>query len=242
MSVNGVPFVFDASGIDPAGQQFPLWPLGWKDAVVVETSFESPKDKPQHKMVVATIEGIAGDVAGMRQRIYFNVQNENPDAVRIGLQQLSALCHVTGFMQIQSTRDLHGRPFKVLSEHRENEYQGRKTVQNRFQQFQDASGFPPVLGRPAGAPQPQTQAQANPPPGYAAPPTTPVQPPPGYAQPGPPPGYQPQPPQTYQGQPTAPAGQPATAPQADPPAGWQQQPQPGAPQQPAGNPPWGPPQ
>lgn len=72
-----------------------------------------------------------------------NIQNQNPEAERIGQSQLSSICHAVGVTNLQDSNQLHGRPVKVKVKIRKDEQYGDS---NEIKGY-SASG--PVAAAPA---------------------------------------------------------------------------------------------
>jgi len=102
---------FDANGVNPtqgAGQL----PLGRHPVVIGESNVKANRDNTGGfaEFILSIIDGPnAGQTGAYRLNLY----HANPQTVDIAQRQLSALCHVTGQLQIQDTAQLHNHPFMV---------------------------------------------------------------------------------------------------------------------------------
>jgi len=224
---------FDARTVAPQGERVPL-PEGEYNVVLTGTEIKSKPDSPQNRQLVCTYKVQDGPLVGQTLTTSIMISHENAVAQRIGQEKLSALCWVTGVIQISDSAQLHGRPLRL-----------KITVDGKYNEvvaFMDASGRtatevskggpaagPAVAAPPQWAPQQPAPAPA-PPQQYQqpAPAPAPVYQPP--AAPAPVPAPVPAPAPVYQ-PPAAPTQYqppvaPAPAPQFTPPAA------------PGGLPPW----
>ena len=165
----------------------------------------------------------AGELQGSKYITRLNLWNDKPQAVEIAAKELSAICHVTGVMDMTQTGQLHGRPFGIRISKDPNVYQDRATGekregwQNNIREYFDAHGrtLKEILAGLGGSPQPGVAQQ---PPG----PVSTQQPSNGFggAQPGPAPaGFTPgaaAPPAPAFGPGAAQGTPPAVGPQAGP--------------------------
>jgi hypothetical protein len=103
---------FDATNVAPdAGRE--VVPEDWYDLQVTGSEIKPTNgEKGPGAQLVAEITVISGKYANRKMWSRFNVQNPNPEAVRIGYAQLSALCHAVGVLQVADSQQLHGIPFK----------------------------------------------------------------------------------------------------------------------------------
>lgn len=104
-------FEFNAANVAPAGDYSPI-PDGTYTAEIIESEKVSTKDGTGAflKMVFRIV---APSHAG-RQIIHrLNLWNKNTKAVEIAQQQMSAICHAVGIMQITDSQQLHGRPMNI---------------------------------------------------------------------------------------------------------------------------------
>lgn len=200
---------FDATKVDPNTGGGDVFETGEYTFQIVSSSVK-PTKKGDGTMLILEASCMDEGMAGKRLLIRLNVQNPSPQAVEIAYRDLSAICYVTGQLQIQDSQQLHGRPFRIRLEKTPRSDDPNK-FGNEIRAYLDVNGNPP--GAASGG--------AGAPPAPPAPPAAPPAPPPAA-----PPAAQ-----TQAAPPAAPpAGQPWQQPQgaapAAPPAGgtppWQQ--------------------
>ena len=102
---------FDASQVAPQ-QTFDPIPAGWYNAMITESEMK-PTSNGQGAYLQMTIKVVDGAHAGRQVFDRLNLQNANPVASEIAYRRLSAYCHATGVIQVQTSQQLHGIPFKV---------------------------------------------------------------------------------------------------------------------------------
>jgi hypothetical protein len=214
---------FDANTVDPT-QGPEVWPLGDYPLEITKDEVVPVKDDPSSAMLVLTLTCIDGPFRGKTHPYRLNIFNANTEAQRIAYQQLSALCHATGRIQISDTSQLVGARFIATIGPQKNnpqysEVKRVKDMQGNEPGKKSNSGPATAAPAPSYTAGPQAAAPAYAQPGPAPTPAAPAAPAGGWQQPGP---------QLVQQQP-APA--PAAAPQQW--GGPQQQQQPAA--QPVGN-------
>lgn len=124
---------FNAEQYNPA-QGAGQMPLGRHPVVITESSVKANKNNDGGfvELLVSIIDGPAQGQTGAYR---LNIYHANPQTVDIANRQLSALCHVTGQMQIQDTAQLHGHPFvvevtnqKLSSEQMQKQAQGEQVT------------------------------------------------------------------------------------------------------------------
>jgi len=212
-------FNFNAAAVPPSSAPEP-WE-GWHK-VSISSHEVKPTSDGSSGMLVLTLTGVEGPMAGRTHPYRLNIWNANQQAADIAARQLSAICHVTGVYQFQSTEELaklYGIPFNALfGKQKDNpqysEVKGVKDVYGNDPGKSNAPQHAPAAApmNQGFAPQQQPQVQS----GFPAPTSAPA--------------AAPQQPAAWGGQQQAPA-QPA--PQVAQPPAWGQQPnQAPAPQQP----------
>lgn len=103
---------FDASQIAPDAGREPV-PEDWYDLMVTNSEIKPTNgEKGPGAQLVAEITVQSGKYVNRKMWSRFNIQNPNPEAVRIGYAQLSALCHAVGVLQLGDSQQLHGIAFK----------------------------------------------------------------------------------------------------------------------------------
>jgi hypothetical protein len=105
--------VFDATQVAPATGGSTL-SVGKHIVKIIDGELTTTKDS-KGGMVVFTVEAIDPNDPdfGRTMDYRLNIHNENPKAVEIARQQLSAICHVTGVFQVQDLQQLFNIPFMV---------------------------------------------------------------------------------------------------------------------------------
>lgn len=146
---------FDASTVEPQ-QSFDPVPAGTYTAHIVESDLRPLKSGNGNGLSL-TFEIIEGPFERRKVWANLNVQHTNPEAQRIGQQQLSSLCHAVGVMRLADTTQLHGKPLRIRVAIRKDEQYGDKNDIKGF----EAAGVPGIM--------PGTSAKASAPAKAAAP-------------------------------------------------------------------------
>lgn len=216
---------FDARTVAPQ-VGFEVLPAGWYNVIVDESEMKPTKagDGAYLKLRYSILDGAA---AGRKIFGNINLQNGNPQAVEIGLKQLSAVAHAVGVLLVQDSQQLHNIPLKIKLKIRTDK-SGEYEPQNDITQWKNineptetaapAAGAPafaqpaaqpaaPSWQQPAAAPAGQPAWAGAPAPAAAAPSAAPA---------GAPAWQQPAAQQPWQAPAAAPAQQPAAAPAAAP--------------------------
>ncbi|QPB12074.1 hypothetical protein PQD09_gp53 [Providencia phage PSTCR4] len=132
-------FQFDASQHNPA-QTFDTLPVGWYVAQVVDAEVR-PTRAPGGMFIATTFEIIHPEfAAGRKVWANYNVQNANPQAVEIGMNELAALSISAGVPQFNDVQQLQMRPLHIklkvtkpkdADEEPRNEVSGYESVQKQ---------------------------------------------------------------------------------------------------------------
>ncbi len=214
---------FNASQVQP-NQALEAVPSG-NYPVMITKSEEKPTRAGDGSYIEfeMTIQG--GQYNGRKLFDRLNIKNKNEQAVSIAYSTLSAICHVTGRLNITATEQLHGVPFVAVAVKKERDDQpGSGNMTNEVKGYKDINGNDPGF---AGAAPAQQQAAPNwaqqtPPPQQQAPAQQYAPPPAQQQQYAPPPQQQ-----TYQAPPAEqqqpPAQQFAPPPNGQQPPPWVQQ-------------------
>lgn len=149
---------FNAATVQPS-QSFDPLPAGDYIAQITESSIK-PTKAGTGMMLNLTWTVLDGQFANRKIFDRINVANQNPEAERIGQQQLSAICHAVGVLNLQDSNQLHGRPCKIKVKVRKDEQYGDS---NEVKGVSAVAGAAPAA---AGAP---WQASAAPAASPAAP-------------------------------------------------------------------------
>ena len=214
-----VAFNFNAFQHDPEGGGGVIGP-GRYPAVIHETAMK-PTKANDGTILSITFRVAQGPNTGRKLTETFNVQNKNPTAVQIAMNELAAIGIACGVPQIADTAQWHGRPL-IIDVTVEERADGKGQA-NRIAGYFDVNGQAPTKGAQQGAPAGFQPQQQTPPPQQPAPQTPPQGAPAGQAP--------------WQGQPAAgPAPWDNAQQPADGAAPWQQAPAGGS------TPPWQQPQ
>lgn len=210
-----VQFTFNAADYDPSAGAGSILETGVYLVAITKSDIQPTKNRDGHYLAL-TLTVQDGLSKGLSVVDRLNINNTNQQAVDIAYRTLSAICHVTGRINMQDTNELHGIPFVIEVEKKPRQDDPTKFT-NDIKAYKDAAGNGPVRGQPGAGggggggmtppPAPQQQYQQ-----------------PQVQQPNPPAQQQQQvaPPPAQQTQPwTPPAGQSAPVTGSNPP--WLQQ-------------------
>lgn len=108
---------FDATQIAPAVPLTPI-PDGWFPVMITESDIKPTSTGTGLRMPLTLTVCEGHPYAGRKIFDGLNIQNDNPVAQQIAQEQLSAICHATGVIQLGDTQQLHGIPLlcKVITE------------------------------------------------------------------------------------------------------------------------------
>ena len=133
---------FNAAGVEPQ-KPFEALPTGWYNVQIVKSEIK-PTKAGTGAYLSLKMTVIDGPHA---KRVLFtnlNVSNPNPIAQEIAQQQLSAICHATGVIQVNDSQELHGKPFQCRAV--------QTPPENGRDAGNDIKGFKAIDGAaPAGA-------------------------------------------------------------------------------------------
>jgi hypothetical protein len=171
---------FNAQTVAPSTAFEPL-PAGWYNVKIVESETKPVAAAGKTGSYLAlTLEVLDGTYIGRKIFLNLNLENENPVAVKIAYEQLSAICYVTGQIQCERSEQLHGIPFQAKLTVRDaaNGYDASNNVKG----FRDQYGREPKElaggGAPASGAAPATPPAPGAPPAPPPPPATATAPPP----------------------------------------------------------------
>ncbi len=212
---------FSAANVQP-NQALEAIPSG-QYPVIISASQEKPTKAGDGSYIELEMTVQGGQYNGRKLFDRLNIRYKNQTAVDIAYSTLSAICHVTGRMNIQDTQQLHGVPFVAVAVKKERDDQpGSGNMTNEVKGYKDINGNDPGHGGQSGA---QTQQAPNwaggqqPPQNTQQPPQNTQQPPPQQQQ-----NYQAPPPNST-GPTNGQGQQPWNNGQQQPPAQQQQVPQ-----------------
>lgn len=161
---------FNAADVPPSQALDPM-PPAWYNAKITAMELKPTKDHAvsggEYWKTEFTI--IDGKYANRKVWTNFNVKNANPEAVRIAYEQISAVCHAVGRMQITQTEELMGLPLQIKVSLRaataefdaQNEVKGYKACEG-------GAGATAAPGSPTAAPKAAPAAVAKPAPAKPA--------------------------------------------------------------------------
>lgn len=140
-----VAFNYDFSNTPPSsggGGQFPPSPQGgWLCRIIGEES--KPMKQGQGTRHIFILEGMEGQVTGLKHSSGHNVMHPNPETTRIAMQEIAAIGWATGVLQhgqtfLTDTSQLFGKPFRVVV------VQGSDPRYTEITQFLTADGKNPA--------------------------------------------------------------------------------------------------
>lgn len=143
----GFSLSFNAATVAPNVTPEPV-PSGIYDVVITSTEEKPAKSTPGATFYEFEMQIQTGEYKGRKLFERLNCKNPSQQAVDIAYGTLSAICHVTGVMQVgQSSQELHGKPFKVnVVKTPRNDDPTKET--NEIRGYLDTAGNPP--GKAAG--------------------------------------------------------------------------------------------
>ena len=142
--------MFNAAAVQPRSSFDPI-PAGSYIASISESAIK-PTKSGTGQMLTLTWDILDGQYKGRKVFDRLNIQNTNPKAEAIGQEQLSALCHAAGVLQLQDTNQLHGKPVKIKVKIRKDDT-GQFEDSNEVSGYTAASGASiPAAAAPAAAP------------------------------------------------------------------------------------------
>ena len=143
---------FNASAVQP-NQALEAIPSG-QYPVMITASQEKPTKAGNGSYIELEMTVQGGQYNGRKVFDRLNIRNQNQTAVDIAYSTLSAICHVTGRMNIQDTQQLHGVPFVAVVTKKERDDQpGSGNMSNEVKGYKDINGNDPGHGGSAPAQQ-----------------------------------------------------------------------------------------
>ena len=111
-----LPKPFNAYEVDPSGpaQQLPVSDTKGHPVIITASEFKASRSNSNNGYVEFTLEVVDGPHKGATGPWRLNLFHENAKTVDIANSRLSALCHITGQMQISDTTQLHNIPFRAV--------------------------------------------------------------------------------------------------------------------------------
>ena len=147
---------FNAAEVSPESEFTPL-PAGIYNAQVIDSDLKPTKNGTGHYLQL-TWKVLDGQYAGRLAFDRLNIHNANETATKIGQQQLSALCHAAGVLQVQDSSQLHNRPCRIKVVIRKDDHYGDSNEIKGYEAIAGAKPAapafmaPPVAKPAAGAP------------------------------------------------------------------------------------------
>jgi hypothetical protein len=141
---------FNTDELPVSENDFPPLPAGWYTAAI--SLAEVANTKSGGEMIK-----LRWDILGPTHqgRVVFgnlNIRNSNPDAQRIGLEQLGQLLRAAGIVSLENTDQLISVTVLIKLSVKESEYQGEKQIRNEVKGYKalESSGEPlPIAGKAA---------------------------------------------------------------------------------------------
>mgnify|MGYP002718625015 CR=1 FL=1 len=153
---------FNANDVAPSQGGGPL-PPGEYTFHAVEEELK-PNSKGTGHVLAMTYEVVEGEQAGRKVWVNMNVAHQNPKAQKIGQEELSALCHATGQMQVEDSQELLWKTFRAVTKVTTDD-QGRERAEIKKYLFGDQPA--PPASKPAATPPAGGPASSTPPAGGA---------------------------------------------------------------------------
>lgn len=140
---------FNAQAVQPAQNNFAPIPAGVYTAQIVESEIRALKSGNGEALALQ-FEILGNQYSGRKIFANLNINHTNKDAERISQEQLSAICHAVGVLQLQDSSQLHHKPLNIRVKIRK---------QDGYEDRNEISGYDAATGAVAGSPNP-SQAQA----------------------------------------------------------------------------------
>lgn len=148
-------FSFDTNSVEKRESNYELLPAGWYTAQVVDSEVVALKSG-NGRAIKLTFDVLTEGYRGRKVWSRLNVQHTNPEAERIGQQQLRELCDSVGVVRMNDTVELHNKPVQIKVKIRKDD-SGQYEDQNEVNGFKPAGNGAPM----AGAVPPRAAAPAN---------------------------------------------------------------------------------
>lgn len=102
---------FNAADVEPATSRDVL-PAGKYLAIITQNETRPTKSGTGERLNF-TFEIIEGEHKGRKVWAGLNVKNQNPDAEKIAMRELSSICRAVGVMQPRGPEDLQDKPLEI---------------------------------------------------------------------------------------------------------------------------------
>ena len=144
---------FNASDVEP-NLGFEAIPAGKYQAIITDSEMRDTKTG-NGQYLWLEFEIIGGDHKGRKLWSRLNLDNPNPDAVRMARADLSAICHAVKVMNPHDSSELHNLPLTITVRCRKNP---DDEIVNEIRGFGPREG---AVSAPAAAAMPTQQATVN---------------------------------------------------------------------------------
>lgn len=140
---------FNAANVQPQDDFSPI-PAGDYVAQVTDSSIK-PTKSGSGMLLNLTWTILSGQFANRKVFDRVNIQNQNPEAEKIGQRQLSAICHAAGVMQLQDSNQLHGRPCSITVKIRQDAQYGDSNEVKAYKAAGQVAAQAPAFAQQAPA-------------------------------------------------------------------------------------------
>ena len=110
---------FNANEVEPSSY-FDAIPAGKYLAVITHSDKITTKDNKGHFLLLE-FEIVEGDYKNRKLWSRLNIDNKNPETVRIANADLAAICRAVNVMQPRDTIELHNLPLTIIVKCRKNQ-------------------------------------------------------------------------------------------------------------------------
>lgn len=152
-------FTFDAAAVEPSAPSGPI-PAGTYLAHAIESDLK-PLKSGNGTGLALTFQILDGEFKNRRVWANLNVQHSNPEAQKIGQQQLSALCRAVGVLKLTNTEELNFKPVKIRVKIRVDGTYGDKNEIAGYEPASGSSASAPAFQAPKAAPAPAAEPAAK---------------------------------------------------------------------------------
>lgn len=141
---------FDATSVEPnAG--FDVIPAGSYAAVIVNDEMRDTKNG-KGRYLQLEFEIIDGEFKGRKLWSRLNLENPNPEVVRIARGDLSSICRAVNVLKLTDTLELHNLPL-IIDVKCKKDPEGE--IRNEIKAYKPRAAYAPNAS--SAAPAPQTQ-------------------------------------------------------------------------------------
>ena len=110
---------FNANEVEPSSS-FDAIPAGKYLAVITHSDKITTKDNKGHFLLLE-FEIVEGDYKNRKLWSRLNIDNKNPETVRIANADLAAICRAVNVMQPRDSSELHNLPLTIVVKCRKNQ-------------------------------------------------------------------------------------------------------------------------